>query len=66
MFSEGGNKGIIALAEQLNKTKINQFYLAAADIDDSAGQALTLALATMPIKGTRLVGSQSATERYKH
>ena len=56
------NSGIIALAEQLNKTKINRFYIANANIDDTAGQIVAQTLAEMPIKRTILIGSRIGDE----
>jgi hypothetical protein len=43
-FPNVDNKGIIALAEQLNKTKINRLNLVNANINDTAGQIVVQTL----------------------
>ncbi len=61
-FPNVDNSGIIALAKQLNKTKINRFYIDSANIDDTAGQIVAQTLAEMPIKRTLLTGSRLGDE----
>ncbi len=61
-FPNVDNSGIIALAEQLNKTKINRFYMEGVNIDDTAGQILAQTLAEMPIQRTILDGSRLGDE----
>ncbi len=56
-FPNVGNSGIIALVEQLNKTKIDRFYIGNANIDDTAGQIVVQTLAEMPINRMMLIGS---------
>ncbi len=57
-FPNVDNGGIITLAEQLNKTKINRFLLANANIDDTAGQVMAKTIAELPMKRVMLSGAR--------
>jgi hypothetical protein len=57
-FPNVDNNGIIALAKQLNKTKINYFYIVNANIDDTAGQIVAQTLAELPLQEIQLASSR--------